>query len=124
MATSTVARRSGQILAVVRIVNGTLGLLAPQVLLRRLTTDEQAARAGMYPFRMFGIRTILLGVELLTADDASRRRLTRLAILIHASDTVSALVSGIRGDLPRRAAVTTVLISSANTTLAVLAARD
>lgn len=124
MATSTVARRSGQILAVVRIVNGTLGLLAPQVLLRRLSTDEQAARAGMYPFRMFGIRTILLGIELLTADDASRRRLTRLAILIHASDTVSALVSGIRGDLPRRAAVTTVLISSANTTLAVLAARD
>jgi hypothetical protein len=124
MATSTVARRSGQILAVVRIVNGTLGLLAPQVLLRRLTTDEQAARAGKYPFRMFGIRTILLGVELLAADDASRRRLTRLAILIHASDTVSALVSGIRGDLPRKAAVTTVLISSANTTLAVLAARD
>ena len=124
MATSTVARRSGQILAVVRIVNGTLGLLAPQVLLRRLSTDEQAARAGMYPFRMFGIRTILLGIELLTADDASRRRLTRLAILIHASDTVSAAVSGIRGDLPRKAAVTTVLISSANTTLAVLAARD
>jgi hypothetical protein len=124
MATSTVARRSGQILAVVRIVNGTLGLLAPQVLLRRLSTDEHAARAGMYPFRMFGIRTILLGVELLAADDASRRRLTRLAILIHASDTVSAAVSGIRGDLPRRAAVTTVAISSVNTALAVLAARD
>ncbi|WP_426595573.1 hypothetical protein ACPPVS_08290 [Cellulomonas sp. McL0617] len=124
MATSTASRRSGQILAVVRIVMGTLGLLAPQVLLRRLATDEQASRAGMYPFRMFGIRTILLGIELLTADDASRRKLARLAILIHASDTVSAVVSGMRGDLPRRAAVTTALISSANTTLAVLATRD
>lgn len=123
MAPSSVARRSGQILAVVRIVNGTLGLLAPQVLLGRLSTDEQAARAGMYPFRMFGIRTILLGIELLTADDVSRRRLARLAVLIHASDTVSAVVSGIRGDLPPRAAVTTTLISSGNTTLAILAAR-
>ena len=124
MSTSIAARRSGQILAVVRIVNGTLGLLAPQVLLRRLSPDDQAARAGMYPFRMFGIRTILLGIELLTADDASRRRLTRLAILIHASDTVSAVVSGIRGDLPPRAAVATTLISSGNTALAILAARD
>ncbi|MEN0129884.1 MAG: hypothetical protein AAGC49_10630 [Brevundimonas sp.] len=124
MATSTTARRSGQILAVVRLVNGTLGLLAPQVLLRRLTTDEQAARAGMYPFRMFGIRTILLGIELLAVDDASRRKVTRLAVLIHASDTVSAVVSGIRGDLPKRAAITTALISSGNTTLAILAARD
>jgi hypothetical protein len=124
MATSTTARRSGQILAAVRIVNGTLGLLAPQVLLRRLSTDEQAARSGMYPFRMFGIRTILIGVELLVADDASRRRLTRLAVLIHASDTVSAAVSGLRGDLPRKAAITTTLISSGNTVLAVLAARD
>lgn len=124
MAVSTVARRSGQALAIVRIVNGVLGLVAPQVLLRQLTADQQAARAGMYPFRMFGIRTILLGVELLTADDASRRRLTRLAVLIHASDTVSAVVSGLRGDLPRRAAITTALISSSNTTLAILAARD
>ena len=118
------ASRARKVLAGIRLVNGGLALVAPQFLLRRLGTDPDRDPSGIYPFRMFGIRTILIGVELLAADDASRRRLTRLAILIHASDTVSAVVSGIRGDLPRRAAVTTALISSGNTTLAILAARD
>ena len=107
----------------IRIANGTLGLFAPDVLSKKLDVGESTAPMG-YPFRMFGIRTILIGVELLVADDASRHKLTRLAILIHASDTVSAVVSGIRGDLPRKAAVTTTVISSGNTVLAILAARD
>lgn len=113
-----------KILAGVRIVNGTLGLLAPELLLRRLGTDLSRDRSGIYPFRMFGIRTVLIGADLLVLHGEQRRRATRLAILIHASDTVAAATAGVRGDLPRKAAVTTTLISAGNTVLAILANRE
>jgi hypothetical protein len=116
--------RARRLLAVVRIANGTLGLLAPRFLLRRLGADPSVSRSGVYPFRMFGIRTIVIGVELLVLKGEERRRATRVAVLIHATDTVSAFVAGIRGDLPRRSAVATTLISATNTVLAVVAAKE
>jgi hypothetical protein len=109
-------------LAVVRIVNGTLGLLAPHVLLRRLGTDRED-RSGAYPFRLFGIRTVLIGADLLWPGEGQRRRVVRTAVLIHASDTVAAATAGIRGELPRRAAVVTTVLSATNTALAIVAAR-
>jgi hypothetical protein len=111
-------------LAAVRIFNGTVGLLAPEFLLRRLGTDLRHERSGIYPFRMFGIRTVILGADLLLLRGEQRRRATRLAVLIHATDTASAAVAGLRGDLPRRAAVVTTLISAGNTVLAILATRE
>ena len=118
------ARLAGTLLAAIRLVNGTAGLLAPELLLRRLGADATTGRFGVYPFRMFGIRTILIGADLLVLRGAEHRRAVRRAVLIHASDTVSAVVAGIRGDLPRKAAVTTTAISGVNTILAVLAARE
>jgi len=120
---SEVARAARRALAVVRIVNGGLGLLAPQFLLRRLGARPEDT-VGVYPFRMFGIRTVVMGAELLLAEGEERRRATRLAVLIHGTDTCSALVAGLRGNLPRRAAVTTTLISAVNTVLAVVAAKE
>ena len=111
-------------LAAVRLVNGTLGLLAPQLLLRRLGTDPTADRSGYYPFRMFGIRTLVIGVELLVLKGDQRRRAVRLAVLIHASDTVSAAVAGIRGDLAPKPAVLTTAVSATNTALAIIATRE
>ena len=111
-------------LAGVRIVMGTLGLFAPQVLLRRVGTDPAVDPSGVYPFRMFGIRTIVIGADLLLLKGDDRRRATRLAVLIHASDTVSAAAAGLQGYLPRRAAVMTTAISGLNTALAVLATRE
>lgn len=111
-------------LAVVRLFNGMVALLAPQILLRRLGTDPQADRSGVYPFRMFGIRTVLIGVDLLTLRGEERRRATRLAVLIHATDTVSATIAGLKGHLSPRAAVVTALISGGNTALAILATRE
>jgi hypothetical protein len=46
-----------------------------------------------------------------------------MAPLIHGSDTASAAVAGLRGDLPRRAAVVATAISGANLVLALLAWR-
>ena len=101
-------------LAVIRILNGTLGLFAPGVLARRLEV-EYAAEPMAYPFRMFGIRTILIGTDLLTHDPAVRSHALRAAIVVHAA--------GASGALPRRAARMTTAISALNVVLALLANR-
>ena len=113
-----------QALATVRIANGTLGLVAPQLLLRRLGTDPTADRSGIYPFRMFGIRTVLIGIDLLVLRGEERRRAARIAVLIHATDTLSAATAGVRGDLPRKPALITTAISATNTALALIATRE
>ncbi len=109
------ARRA---LAAVRLVNGTLALVAPKLLLRRLGADTDVDGSGVYPFRMFGIRTVLIGADLLLLRGEELRRATQLALVIHASDTLAAATAGLRGDLPRRVAVGTTLISATNTGLA------
>ena len=47
--------RLGKILAGVRLFNGSLALVAPQLLLRRLGADPRREPSGIHPFRMFGI---------------------------------------------------------------------
>jgi len=110
-------------LAGIRIANGTVGLVAPQKLAERLGVEEHEGPLG-YPFRMFGIRTILIGLDLLSGDPAVRQHAVRSAVLVHASDTISAFVTGVTGGLPRKGAVAATAISAINTGLAVLAARD
>ena len=53
-------------LATIRLVNGTMALLTPGMMLRRLGADPRANGVAVYPLRMFGIRTVVLGVERLT----------------------------------------------------------
>lgn len=113
-----------KVLAAIRIVNGAAGLIYPQLLLRRLGTDPRVDRSGVYPFRMFGIRTVLIGLDLLTLRGEDLERASRRAVVIHACDTVSAATAGLRGDLPPKAGVLTTLISATNTGLAVLAASE
>jgi hypothetical protein len=115
-----VARRT---LAAIRIFNGALGLFAPPVLSRRLDVAE-AAGPMSYPFRMFGIRTILMGADLFDIDPAVRRHAVRAAVVIHGSDTVCAAVAWKSGALPRRAARTATAISAVNLVLAVIANRS
>jgi hypothetical protein len=117
-------RRARKMLAAIRLFNGTAGLLVPEFLLRRLGADREAGRPGVYPFRMFGIRTVLIGADLLLLRGAERRRAARLAVVIHAADTISAAAAGVRGDLPRKAATMTTLLSAGNTALAIIATRE
>ena len=113
-----------RLLAGVRLVNGTLGLLAPQVLLGRLGTDPRIDRSGIYPFRMFGVRTVLLAGDLLLLRGAELERARRTAVLVHLCDTVSAATAWRRGDLPSRAGRTATAVSAVNTGLALLALRE
>ncbi len=106
-------------LAGIRLFNGAAGLFAPDLLIRRLDPDrEPPSPAAIYAFRLFGIRTILLGLDLLTNRDERLREDLRDGVLIHGSDTATAATLGLSGRLPPRTAVLTTLISAANTVLA------
>jgi hypothetical protein len=118
------AEQAARALAVIRLFNGTAALVIPEKVLGRLGTDARVDPSGVYPLRMFGIRTILIGAELLLSRSERRKRAARLGVLIHASDTLAAAAAGLRGQLPRNAAIVTTLVSSVNTALAIRAARD
>lgn len=110
-------------LAGIRIVNGGLALFAPGFLAARLGREAASNPGSAYAFRMFGIRTILIGADLLSSDLPTRRHAVRSALLVHGSDTLSAATAGLTRQLPRRAAVVTTAISSLNVVLSVLARR-
>lgn len=108
-------------LAGIRIFNGTAALAAPRAFARRLGTDADADGAAVHIGRMFGIRTVLIGIDLLSGDPEVRRHAQRVALLIHASDTVSAAVAGLTRRLPARSAVFATGISALNVALAAIA---
>jgi hypothetical protein len=107
-------------LAGIRIFNGGTALFAPERLNQRLDLQPGA----VYPWRMFGIRTLLIGADLLSSDPDVRRHALRLALLVHVSDTVSAAKAGFSKAISPRAAATTTAISAVNVALALIASRD
>jgi len=114
--------RAPQVLGGVRLFYGTTALLAPSVMARRLGVDPDANPAPIHPLRMFGIRTVLIGAELVFGGPETRTRSMRVAPLIHATDTASAIVSGLNRQLPPRVALVTTLVSGLNTALALVGA--
>jgi hypothetical protein len=121
---SSLSRRAPQLLGCSRLLFGGASLVAPGTVARRLGVDPDANPAPIHPLRMFGIRTVIIGAELLIGGRQTRERSIRLAPLIHASDTLSAARAGLDRAMPPRAAVTATLISAANTVLAILAQSD
>src|SRR4051794_37966179 len=105
-------------LATIRLVNGTVALLTPEKMIRRLGADPDAEPVAVHPLRMFGIRTVVLGVQLLV--DKPTRRTSGVGVVIHASDAASAIMAGLRHRLPARVAVVAAGISLANTALALV----
>jgi len=111
-------------LGLIRIVNGGLGLLAPQVLIGRIDDRQPPSPAAVYAFRLFGVRTILIGRDLLVLRGEALDRALDAAPLIHASDTATALLVTVTGQVERRRGVTLIGISAVNTLLALLAHRS
>ena len=118
-----VSESARTLLGLIRLVNGTGSLLAPDMFARRIGVEPEANPAASYVTRLFGVRTMVIGYELLQRDEETRRRALRVATLIHASDTVAAMVAGGSGRIPRKAAVVATTISAANTLLALVARR-
>lgn len=110
-------------LGLVRLVNGVLGLLVPHVLIRRIDPAEPPSPAAVYAFRLFGIRTILIGRDLLRPPGAQRTRAVEEAPLIHASDTATATLLTLSGRVPLKSGLPLVAISGLNTVLAFAARR-
>ena len=103
-------------LAAIMLTNGSLALVAPRWLSRRLGVVADAQPATLYVLRMFGIRTVLVAVDLCFQPD--RRQLAlREGVLMHASDATAALIAAAFGELPVRAGLTAGAISAVNTAL-------
>jgi hypothetical protein len=112
----SLAKGAALALAGIRLVNGAAGLVAPEVLAKRLGAEPDDP-ALLYALRLFGVRTVVIAIDLLRREPAA----LRTAVPIHASDTVAAVLLARR--LPARQGAAVVGISALNTGLAVLARR-
>jgi hypothetical protein len=111
------------LLACIRLFNGLAALLAPHMLAQRLGIDAENNPAAVYMMRMFGIRTVLIGADLLLEKGERRKEALRLGIVVHASDTLAAYLAAKTGKLPGNMGRTIVAISTFNTALALYASR-
>lgn len=109
------------LLAGIRLTNGLLALLVPGFLAKQLGRAGERSSPARYLLRMFGIRTVFLGLDLLAQDEDRRREALRRAPIIHACDALAALVAGASRQLPFRAAAAGFGISCVNLVLAVAA---
>ena len=115
--------RARKTLGIIRLVNGVAALFAPRLVAKILGVDPDKSPAVLYVLRMFGVRTAIIGAELLMAEGEELDKAVRTGIAIHASDTIAAMIAGFRHQLSPRHAATTTLISSINTGLAIVAAK-
>ena len=110
------------LLACIRLINGLMALLVPGFLAHQIGVDAKANPGIVYVFRMFGIRTVLVGAELLMQTGDRRAEALRRAVVIHASDTLAAYLASRSGYFPKQGRVI-VWISAFNTLLAIIANR-
>jgi len=111
------------LLSIIRVVNGLAALFAPGSLLGGLGVDGKANPAALYMARMFGVRTVVIGLELLLSSGERRQAALKQAVVIHASDTVAAFLAFRSGKLPNPMGRVIVAISAVNTALALYANR-
>ena len=106
----------------VRIAAGATGLLAPAMIINRFGDDDPRANpAAIYGLRLCGIRTILIGADLIRLHGRDLDHALRVAPLIHASDTATVLTLQRNKQLSPERARPLLLISGLNTVLAVTA---
>jgi len=109
-------------LAGIMLVNGTLGVFAPRFLIRQLGIKPEIEPGMIYVFRMFGIRTTFLAVDLFRFP-SQRGRSLREGILVHGTDMTAALTGTALGQLPWRKGLIVSGVSLLNTALAIAGAR-
>ncbi len=117
----TVLSKARYALAAIRIANGLLALVAPSVIIKRFGEDQDKDAAAIYGLRLFGVRTVLIGADLITQHGEPLQHSLSQAVVIHASDTVTAATLGTSGRLRPQMAIPITLISALNTALAVAA---
>jgi hypothetical protein len=108
-------------LAAIRIVNGLLALVAPSLIIKRFGENPEKDAAAIYGLRLFGVRTVLIGADLIRQHGEPLEHSINQAVIIHASDTLTAAALGTSGRVRPKMAVPITLISALNTALAVAA---
>jgi uncharacterized protein YjeT (DUF2065 family) len=108
-------------LAAIRIVNGLLAFVAPSLIIKRFGENPAKDAAAIYGLRLFGVRTVLIGADLITQRGEPLEHSIKQAVLIHASDTLTAATLGTSKRIRPQMAVPLTLISALNTALAVAA---
>ncbi|GAC1363109.1 MAG: hypothetical protein NVSMB32_04340 [Actinomycetota bacterium] len=106
-----------KVLGGIRAFNGCFALLAPRKFLKLLGGDPENNGAAVYAVRLFGVRTAYLGYQLLCQKGDTLEQAVHDAVYIHATDTAAALIGGLSGKLPKKAAFTGTLTSAGNTAL-------
>ncbi len=107
-------------LAAIRVVNGIIALVAPAIIVKRFGEEPGRSTTAIYGLRLFGVRTVLIGADLVTQRGQPLRHATAQAVLIHASDTATAAGLAISGRVRPRQVIPLILISAINTALAVI----
>ena len=110
-------------LGLIRLMNGAVSLLNPELVAGRLNGSGQRVAAAHYLLRMFGIRTVFLGLDLLHGTQAQQMQAIRRAPTIHGVDALAALFAGLTRQLPARRALVLTAISTINFALALAARR-
>lgn len=77
MQASTSSAMARKALGAIRHTLGTLALTMPHLLVRRFSEQGQNATAATYAFRLFGVRTVIIGLELLTLKGAELQRVSK-----------------------------------------------
>ncbi|MEV0071816.1 MULTISPECIES: hypothetical protein [unclassified Amycolatopsis] len=86
-----IRRATATVLSLIRIFNGAPGLVAPEEMAKQLGSAMDDDKTFVYPARMFDIRTLVLGFNLLLVRGGPRRSaLLKQAVLIHGVDTLAA----------------------------------
>ena len=116
-----VAVKARYALAAIRIINGALALVAPSFIIKRFGEDPATSAAAVYGLRLFGVRTVLLGADLITSQGEALEQALQQAIVIHASDTATVAGLALSGRLRPKMAIPLALISALNTALAIAA---
>jgi energy-converting hydrogenase Eha subunit E len=108
------------LLAGIRLLNGSIALLSPGLITRQLGAGDEEYTTAHYALRMFGIRTILIAIDLLRPAGPARDHAIRIAPIIHASDTAAATLAVRLGTLSTGAALSVITISAVNTLLSLV----
>jgi hypothetical protein len=121
-ANGKVGRAARYALGGIRMITGTAGLLAPAMIQKRLGDPApESNAAAVYGIRLFGVRTVLIGLDLFRLPVVALDSALKSAVLIHASDTTTVLTLQRRKQLSPELARPLAAISALNTLLAVTA---
>ena len=112
-------------MAAIRAAVGVGALLTPRLTGRVLGIDAAASPAVPYFIRLFGARELYMASPfLMPAPGIDEQELAARAVPVDAADAVAALLAGLRGYLPWRAALPSAATALGGVYLGSLAAKE